>query len=307
MDVSCQLSHLVYAELYRLLANDGTLADMLDERLGEIELDHYWLTEAAGRYEAKWQDLLRHSTGWQSLTPLSWEHARLASWVLAALRTRGSCSELSIELRTRVTRRAVQEVDGLPDLIPARWKPVIFAWALGMVTGQIDHDLPAVPPTMPADENITAAYAGLLEHVLLLGALPAPWPEMTATSVHWRGSGLLEALQPEARNAPEAIQRLVPAIKRYLPEPQARRLGQHFSCFVDPRNSLTHIADTPNKPRFVEVIADWGGELRVKDTVLGVTHLLFAQYSAGLAESHAVHAGLWPDLNWDLEVYEGNW
>lgn len=304
MGLNFELSHLVYAELYRILATEKKLADPIQDRLSEIELDHDWLSAAYDAYDAKWRDEIGRSANASDMLHLDQAHAQLASWILVSLRGTGHCFDLSQELRGSVTERFLKEVTDPPTQIPSAWKPVIQAWTLGMVTGQIDHDLPAIPPTMPKDDNIRIAYEGLIEHLLLLGELPSPWPEIAATSVHWRGSGLLEAMQPEAQNAPEAMGLLVPTIRRHLPELQAKRLSQHFSSIVQPRNSLTHIADTPNSPRFVDVVTEWSDDVRVKNTVMGVTQLLFAQYSAELFDSRAVNTNTWEILNWDLKIYD---
>jgi len=301
--LSCELSPLVYAELYRLLAGDTATAEILDERLRLIELEHGWLSQASERYEAKWQGELRTASNWSDMPPLGWEHARLASWVLAALRARGSCFDLGTELRNRVTKRVVAEITDLPSPTPSQWKPVVFGWTLGMVAGDVDRDLPAVPPEPPADENVRAAYAGLVEHMLLLGKLPDPWPEMAGTSVHWRGSGLAEAMQPDAPDGQAAITQLVVAIKRFLPEIQGKKLGQHFSKFVEQRNTLTHIADSPGRPPFSEIVVEVRTQAQVHNTVMGVTQLLFSQVSSDLAGSRVIHARTWDYLKWELEVY----
>src|SRR5207247_7688684 len=47
VELKCELSPVVFSELYRLLATDRTLEETLTERLGQIELDLDWLSEAA--------------------------------------------------------------------------------------------------------------------------------------------------------------------------------------------------------------------------------------------------------------------
>jgi hypothetical protein len=300
MELEVELSHLVFAELYNILAGRNSLSDMLDDRLNSIDLNHSWLPTASDLYNAKWDEICKDADSVADFTHLSSEHAHFASWILASLRGTGQCTDISIELRRSVTDRFIKEVPGSPPLLPSPWRPVIQGWALGMVLGQFDHDLPAIPPKMPQDANVNAALEGLIEHLLFFDNACSSWPEVSATAVHWRGSGLLEAMQPEAKNAPDAMRLLLPTIRQYLSGYQGRILGQHFSTMVQPRNSLTHIADTPNCPRFVEVVSDWCDENRIKNTVMGVTQLLFAQYSSTLADPRSINPKIWDLLYWDV-------
>lgn len=254
-------------------------------------------------YDAKWHDICKgvHEIG--EFSHVTSEHAHFASWILASLRGTGQCSDISIDLRKSVTDRFVKEVPNPPAQVPSPWKPVIQGWALGMVIGQFDHDLPAIPPTMPEDDNVRTAVEGLIEHILFFNDTSSSWPEVSATAVHWRGSGLLEAMQPEAKDAPEAMRLLLPIIRQYLADYQGQILHQHFSTMVQSRNSLTHIADLPSCPRFVEVVSEWSGQDRIKYTVSGVTQLLFAQYSSTLADPRSINPKIWDQLHWDIEIF----
>lgn len=303
MELEVELSHLVFAELYNILAGRKSLSDMLEVRLNSIDLNHSWLRAASDLYNAKWHEICKDADSVADFTHLPSEHAHFASWILASLRGTGQCTDMSLELRRSVTDRFIREVPGSPPLPPSPWKPVIQGWALGMVLGQFDHDLPAIPPKMPQDASVCAALEGLIEHLLFINNACSSWPEVSATAVHWRGSGLLEAMQPEAKNAPDAMRLLIPTIRQYLTDYQGRILGQHFSTIVQPRNSLTHIADTPNCPRFVDVVSEWSDENRVKNTVMGVTQLLFAQYSSTLSDPHSINPKIWDQLHWDIEIF----
>lgn len=303
MELEVELSHLVFAELYRILAETDAYSDMLEARLNVIELDYSWLRTASELYDAKWHDICKgvHEIG--EFSHVTSEHAHFASWILASLRCTGQCSDISIDLRKSVTDRFVKEVPNPPAQVPSPWKPVIQGWALGMVIGQFDHDLPAIPPTMPEDDNVRTAVEGLIEHILFFNDTSSSWPEVSATAVHWRGSGLLEAMQPEAKDAPEAMRLLLPIIRQYLADYQGQILHQHFSTMVQSRNSLTHIADLPSCPRFVEVVSEWSGQDRIKYTVSGVTQLLFAQYSSTLADPRSINPKIWDQLHWDIEIF----
>ena len=303
MELEVELSHLVFAELYRILAETDAYSDMLEARLNVIELDYSWLRTASELYDAKWHDICKgvHEIG--EFSHVTSEHAHFASWILASLRGTGQCSDISIDLRKSVTDRFVKEVPNPPAQVPSPWKPVIQGWALGMVIGQFDHDLPAIPPTMPEDDNVRTAVEGLIEHILFFNDTSSSWPEVSATAVHWRGSGLLEAMQPEAKDAPEAMRLLLPIIRQYLADYQGQILHQHFSTMVQSRNSLTHIADLPSCPRPVEVVSEWSGQDRIKYTVSGVTQLLFAQYSSTLADPRSINPKIWDQLHWDIEIF----
>ena len=302
MEIEVELSHLVFAELYNILAGRNDLSDKLEVRLNSMDLNHSWLRAASDLYNAKWDEICKHADSVADFTHLPSEHAHFASWILAGLRGTGQCTDMSIELRRSVTERFIKEVPCSSALPPSPWKPVIQGWALGMVIGQFDYDVPAIPPKMPDDESVCAAFKGLIEHLLFLSDVSLSWSEISATAVHWRGSGLLEAMQPEAKNAPDAMKLLLPTIRQYLTDHQGRMLGKHFSTMVQPRNTLTHIADTPNCPTFTDVVSEWSDEAYIKNTVKGVTHLLFAQYSSSLAEPHSINPKIWDLLYWDVAI-----
>ena len=57
MELEVELSHLVFAELYRILAETDAYSDMLEARLNVIELDYSWLRTASELYDAKWHDI----------------------------------------------------------------------------------------------------------------------------------------------------------------------------------------------------------------------------------------------------------
>jgi hypothetical protein len=76
--------------------------------------------------------------------------------------------------------------------------------------------------------------------------------------------------------------------------------------FADQRNTLSHIADKPGKPRFIEVkelARDWD---QIRLTVSGVTYLLCAEVAGELTESaaRAVRPETWDELKWEVMVYD---
>jgi hypothetical protein len=304
--LTCELSPLVFAELYRMLAADSGRSELLEERLSEVRLELPWLGEAAEQYEATWQGQRRMATGLDDLIALTPEHSLLASWVLASLRGSGSSYEFGEDLRTAVTGRFLAEIEGAPVEVPSRWKPVVFGWTLGMVIGAIDQSLPVAPSMLPADDSVRAAYEGLVEHVVHLGTMQTPWPEMIGTSTFWRGTGLAEGLQPEARDGQDAITQLVIEVRRILPEHMGKLIGQHFTQFAERRNTLSHVADMPGRPRFVEVkehAREWS---QVRLTIMGITQFLCSQIALELKESasRAIREETWDELVWELIAFD---
>ncbi|MBM2617887.1 hypothetical protein JIG36_20225 [Actinoplanes sp. LDG1-06] len=299
MGLNCELSPLVFAELYRMLAGSSAHADLLEERLDEIGQDLSWLTEAADRYEKTWQRDLEFTT-----EPLDDAHALLASWLLAPLRAGGSSYDFGVDLRTRVTERVFAEVPQAPSQLPAMWKPVVVGWTLGMVVGDIDQNLPVAPAMLPQDPNVRTAYEGLVEHVLHLSKLTPPWPEMMGTSTFWRGTGLAEGMQPEAENGSSAVTQLVVAVRRGLPEHVGKQIGRHFTQFAERRNTLSHIANKAGQRSFAEVREDAREWEQIRLTIMGITQFLCSQIAVDLTESasRAVREETWEELIWQLAL-----
>jgi hypothetical protein len=307
VELKCELSPLVFAVLYRTLADDKNQArqDLLAERLAEVGWEADWLAEAAECYEKTWQGQLKRATTVDDLAGLSDENALLASWIMAVLRTTGASYDFGEKLRANVTTRALKEIPAAPTELPPQWCPEIVGWTLSMVIGTVDRRLPVAPAVLPADPNVKAAYEGLVEHVLHLGETPPPWPEILGTSTYWRGTGLAEGLKPEARDGKDAIRQLIIECRQAVPDHLRRRLSQHFEHFAEIRNTLSHVADMPGRPRFVEVkegAREWS---QIYLTILGITQFLGLQVSAELLESasRAVRPGTWDDLQWELSVY----
>lgn len=305
MELKCELSPLVFAVLYRTLADDKAHQDLLAERLAEVGWEPEWLAEAAERYEKTWQGQLKQATTPDDLIGLSEANALLASWIMAALRTTGASYDFGDELRSGVTARALKEIPTVPADLPSQWCPEVVGWTLGMVVGTVDRHLPVAPALLPADPNVRAAYEGLVEHVLHLGKTPTPWPEILGTSTYWRGTGLAEGLKPEAKDGKDAIKQLIFECRYAVPDHLGRRLSQHFEHFAETRNTLSHVADMPGRRRFVDVkerARDWS---QIYLTVLGITQFLGLQVSAELLESasRAVRSETWDDLQWELSAY----
>ncbi|MEU8803230.1 hypothetical protein [Spirillospora sp. NPDC048819] len=306
MELTCELSPLVFAELYRMLAADNERAELLEDRLTQIGRERSWLSEVADRYETTWQGNRKIATCIDDLVAVGADHSLLASWVLAVFQGSGSSYDFGEDLRKAVTTRLFAEVPNVPADIPDRWKPVVVGWTLGMVVGSVDQNLPVAPAMAPTDENVRAAYEGLVEHVLHLGNLDPPWPEMVGTSTFWRGTGLAEAMQPEAPDGQTAVTQMVIEVRRILPDHMGKIIGQHFSQFVERRNTLSHVASMPNRPPFIDVKEQARTWDQVRLTIMGITQFLCSQIALALKESasRAVREETWDELVWELVMFD---
>lgn len=306
MGLEALLSPLVFSELYRSLDRAERLREHLEDRLSEIGLDHAWLAEAAGMYEAKWASDRGAFAATDDNHALSNEHALLASWLLAPLQYRELSADFDAQLKRVVTQRALAELDGDVTLLPSAFKPAVSSWQLGMVLGKLDPGLPLALAHLPRDKNVSAAYKGLVEHVLHLEKQNEPWPEILGTSTLWRGTGLAEGMRPDADDAQDAVKQLLVESRRTLPEHMADRLARHFSPITEQRNVLSHVADSPGKRKFHELTAvadDW---TKVRMTVFGITHFVCSLAATELTTESAgsIHENSWQNAAYEIAVWD---
>jgi hypothetical protein len=175
-----------------------------------------------------------------------------------------------------------------------------------MVLGNLDLEVPIAPAYLPVDVNVRAAYEGLVEHVLQLGKLKPPWPEIMGSATFWRGTGLAEGLRPEAENGAAAIRDLIIEVRQAAPASLGGRIGRHFEPFADRRNTLSHVADMPGRPRFVDVkelAREWD---QIYLTIKGITYFICIEIANELTGSAAriVRPETWDELKWEVMVYE---
>jgi hypothetical protein len=305
-----ELSPLVYAELYGRLAADGSRQEALAERLEQIELNGEWLGKASAAYRAKWKDEVskRQADPAYELIVTSPEHAELASWIMAPLRTSGSSYDLDQELRKAVLDRATRELPGQPDpaALLAAFHPSVTCWILGMVVGSFDLTVPVVPAYLPADEHICDAYEGLVRHAEHLGDVAEPWTEMLGTSTIWRGTGICEALRPDQGGQAKSITALFAEAKHYLPEHLWKQWFSHFRGFVDRRDVLSHVAPKDGGITFAQARATALTSSQVRPTLAAIALFICQTAARELAEtmsSNVARPGVWDALRWDVEVY----
>ncbi|MEU1268508.1 hypothetical protein [Streptomyces sp. NPDC005799] len=293
-ELRCELSPLVYAELYRLLAADEARRDVLEERLAVIGYDHVWLGTAADAYNEYWAALLE-STDADSVSSLALprnEHALLATWILAGLRITGEDRELGAALAENVLQRALAEVPGLTTPLPPDLSPVIVGWTLASIIGTSSYEWPVAPALLPDDANIRSAFIGLAHHVLVLEAMAEPWPEMMQTSTYWRGYGIAEALKPAMGEGSPAINELLKEARPLLPQYLSTQINSHFSRFGQRRNALSHVTDDPRRERFVDVVTITRGWEHLRLTVLGLTQFVCQEASRCLYDAEELPAAL---------------
>lgn len=301
MELTCELSPLVFAELYRLLGGQTTWSDTLEERLGEGGFDDGWLHEVAAHYNRKWDDI--RFTDPEYVLPE--RHAQLASWLLASLQLKGPSSDLSADLRDAVDRRFRAETP-ITGARPSAFATVVVAWTLGKVVGEYDAELPVVPATWPTDAEVSAAYRGLVEHVVHLGEVATPWTEMLGTSTYWRGAGLAEALRPDEVNAGASIGKLISEAKPLLPLGLKDQIDRHWQRdFIAKRNVLTHIR--PESGVLFSTLRKTAADHQsIRLTLLGVTHFIFQQVSTELVDDteRTPWATIWGNQLWyDVAVW----
>ncbi|WP_396902923.1 hypothetical protein [Mycolicibacterium sp.] len=291
-ELTCKLSALVFAELYRLLGATTVHSDSLDDRLSQLGYDTEWLVEASEAYELKWRsDAIDIDPDTAEDLALPGEHSLLASWLLAGLRNAGHSYDFSADLRAAVQRRMGADAQPLARFRPPSLSPIIRGWTLGRVVSITDPLLPMVPAAYPSDPHITAAYHGLVEHVLHLELLDPPWPELACTATYVRTGGLAEALRPPPSPPPylglsHSIDLLMSEARRHVPTDVYERLRQNWIRWVERRNVLTHVAPGNGWDRTfsesAEEVRTWE---QLELTILGISQFVFQEVSHELLDS----------------------
>lgn len=327
MELACELSPVVFSELYRLLAAETRWADRLDDRLANVGLGHAWLAEAADRYDARWRAEVERGQVLNDVYSLRDLHAVLASWVLAGLRgmpsSANDLSDLTTDLSGRVLGRVIDDIPGAStSLLPPSLRPNVCAWVLCAVHGNVDAELPlALPMSIPDADHVRLGYEGLLEHCAALDHRLQPWPEMVSTSTVWRSFGLAESMRPDQDSQQKSVYALLAEVRNFVTTPVYSRLSTHWAGDEKlriTRNVLTHVLRT-NKDengnrdkievRFSEAVQSAREWTEIRPTIHGVTVFLCNQLSAVLdamspgADGCPVNDSTWDEISeWDLWV-----
>lgn len=304
--VNCVFVPLVFAELYKLLADEKRYSDALEDQLASIYLPLEWLAEARDAYDSKWgADLEYLSSDSVAQYALTEQHSQFATWLLAGLYARGACGELSSKLEAMVMMRALDEVKGIQTPLPPVLSPTIVGWTLGSVIGRGGSDLPVAPALSPSDDNVRAAFEGLIEHVLAIQGMNEPWPEMMQTAMYWRGYGLAEALRPNADTGGLALKQLRLEAFSTMADAQRFEVGRHLDTFNQRRNALSHIADDHSRPRFVDVIDEVRQSSGIDLTMRAMTQFVFHDVARDVRERPpaVVRRGAWDALEREIRVW----
>lgn len=305
--VKCVFVPLVFAELYKLLAGEKKHSDALEEQLALIHLPHEWLAEAGDAYNAKWTfDLECLRSDSVAEFALAEQHSQFATWLLGGLHASGPCGELSAKLEGMVLSRAMAEVDGIPTPLPPVLSPKIIGWTLGSVIGREGNDLPVAPALSPSDENVRAAFEGLVEHVLAIQGMSTPWPELMQTAMYWRGYGLAEALRPELGSGGPALKRLRLETFSTMAYAESLAIGKHLDSFNARRNALSHITDDQSRPRFIDVIDDVCQSSDIDLTMRAMTQFVFHDVAREAREHPpaVIRPGAWETMERDIHIWE---
>lgn len=309
--LTCTLSPLVFAELYRLLNVDSTRRDDIEERLEELNYGINWLDDAEEAYNGKWLDTAQYITPDTAYDfALTAEHSLLATWILAGLRNTGDSYDFSATVRAAVQERMVTEAPQLEDTRPPSFSPIIRGWTLGMVVGSRDSSLPMVPAHPPSDPHIAAAYCGLVGHVVHLGEVDEPWPELAGTALYVRTGGLAQALRPAPPHPAKlglshSLNLLMAEARRHLPGSIEEPLRRNWIRWVERRNVLTHIEpDEASGISFSESAAQVRTWDQIKLTILGITQFVCQEISQELQESRppALRTDPWDYLRREIQT-----
>lgn len=246
MELTCELSPLVFAELYRLLLADDKTRRRVEHRVAEAEGDPSWLEDAERRYRDWWCWQVENQAfgDIQGTSPAELRDAQLATWLIAPLRALGRSSEFGAELQRAVNLAARAEFPGAGYHLPAQYQASVVAWTLGRVCGELDRTVPVVPAEVPEDQHVAAAYDGLLHHVSALSDSPDPWPEMAGSAIIWRVGGIADGLRPQypKPNLAASLGQLMTDLKPVVPPGVHASLSRGWGHFRDARNSFTHVA-----------------------------------------------------------------
>jgi hypothetical protein len=254
----CELSPLVFTELYRLLAAERSYHPRLEECLvDDLGMPEDWLQDAVEKYEALWQQWRSDpALAGQGLEP---EHAIWATWVLVGLRGRGSSDGLSSKLIEQVQKRYLDETADAEWPPPSPLMPVVCMWVLGAVVGSLDSTVPVLPGRLPQDENATFAYLGLVEHAMGLADITAPWPELMGSAILIRASGLAQVLVkgdnlPDQLSLSDAILLLLNEAELVMTPEQHRQLRDYWYSrdLVGVRDVLTHVRPKQDRVTFAD-------------------------------------------------------
>jgi hypothetical protein len=293
VELTCELSPLVYAELYRLLLADDAMRQRVEDRLDDARADASWLGEAERLYRRSWESQIESEAfgDIRKTSPADPRDAQLATWLIAPLRALGSSTQFSADLQREVNLAARVRFPEFNDRLPDQYQASVIAWTLGRVCGELDRSFPVILAEVPDDTHVAAAYEGLLHHVSTLTYGPNPWPEMAGSAVVWRVGGIADGLRPrDPNNLRASLDLLMSALRPVVPPVLYTELNASWNDFVEARNGLTHVA-----PRDGLGFADFAKRMRaaeeVRTYVQAATYFVCNEVAMSLAAGDDGHRG----------------
>jgi hypothetical protein len=265
MALTCDLSPLVFAELYRMVLSDTALRARAADRLETADESIAWIEEAERKYRSWWEAQVAAAAGdIQSTYPAEVRDAQLATWLIAPFRNEETSVVFSAELYKSVNQIARTAFPSAGARLPGEFQVSVVAWTLGRVCGEIDMAIPVAPAEEPDDRHVAVAYDGLLKHVVALPEIAGPWPEMIGSAIIWRIAGLADGLRPQ-QPKPDlraSLGFLMKDLEPVLPSALHTSLSAGWHKFQEARNCFTHVA-----PRDGVGFADFAQNMRCTDEV----------------------------------------
>ncbi|MGO2827983.1 MAG: hypothetical protein ACTIA3_10810 [Corynebacterium casei] len=295
MELDVKLSPLVYESLYSLLVAQEKYQETLSQRLGEIGRETSWLAELAEAYADPVEGVL---------VSLDSDHAVLASWILSSLRNEGPSTSFNNLLKADLSEKVVLHGIDLNQRTP-EFNPFVDAWILGKDFGVGASYLPRELPVNLNDEDILSAYRGLMAHTALLLESESNWSELSANSLLWRVSGLVEGLASlgtsEGLTLKQSYDRLVQTHRDVLPK--VRLTGwSDFDEVKRYRNVLTHLGSDGELT--FKAAASRVNDMSNRDGHINlvriITQLVCAEIGGLLQQASLPGSAEWDTLKWSL-------
>lgn len=298
MDMTCELSSIVFETLYAQIADDNEKRSVIFNRLEELQEPSQVLDLMIDKYRC-------HSIKFGD-RPLSADHARFANWLIAPLRKSGKDENFFNEFSRTVISKTRRR--GFENRAPSFLQPRIIAWCLARVESDYVNDLPLTLASSPIDPDIARAYLGLNEHLKTMLREDYCWPELSSNAILWRLNGIVEALArcqsdgAEDYGPKNAYRHLSRTYEPVLPI-QRLRGWKSFGEVVDHRNVLTHLGPE-NELTFREAAALATEKSEALDRFAALTRIIVSIVCAHVAweqeNTPRFHGPGWDTLQWDL-------
>ena len=215
----------------------------LDGRLAELDLEGEWLQNLGHRYFKYWEQSHIYE-GEGARATVHENTVLLLSWLTADTRSPEANLALTAETFKR-SQTAYAEATNTQEL-PAIERLTLTVGVVGRPVPKIDRNFPAWFPGQILEENVEAAYEGLVEHVA--GAPQHKWPEIYRTSVLWRLGGIAQGLQGGTLEVLDCMKELNKHFASSLPYDHEKQWtsDEWLKQFRRHRNVFTHVRTENN-------------------------------------------------------------